>query len=625
MSHLAVLQTSATQTKLECLYHAQHSMSSSSTPLQPLRIEIGGTDSHAFKSITNLIWEDIPPLAVLTGLNGSGKTQLLELLAYKLANTPHPEVGDFDQVKLKIDGDDFGPESIAYLPSWWTIANFGPISIGQMQEAKQQLYQQLVQPHGNDLASQRKRARLAQLLGVSNLREIKQEDFIKRLPDDFMFMLDETDVTAGLVHVFLAYRLQAAEQLERGTKKAEIPSKIGPPPWEVVNETFQAAGFPYRVISPMQSGFLSFYELLLKDPASGKELRPQDLSSGEKTLLALVLWLYNSKHHAQFPRLFLLDEPDAYLHPSLTRQFLNVIQEVLVERYGVRVILVTHSPSTVALAPDQSVFEMTRGAVRILHSPSKAHSIGLLTAGLVMVSASTRYVLVEDSDDVDFYNSLRDIFTDYGPSRDPRSIKPSPSIAFLPVSVGTGKAKVGGGKDVVTQWVNKFDQPPLNEIFRGIIDRDGGNASTPRIEVLGRYSIENYLCDPFVVFGLLVEQGRAPSIAAVNISQGDEHRIRELSESQLQEVARSITSAVEPSLPNLTTAEQLLKEVEFTSGKRIQYPAWLIDRRGHDLLPIFQSVFGGPKVLSPPRLSNSLRRVRLVPKELADIFDNLQR
>src|SRR2546423_10668573 len=85
--------------------------------LTPLRIEIGGAGSVSFKSIKSLRWEDIPPLAVLTGLNGSGKTQLLELLAYKLANVPHHEVGDLSQVQVKVEGDSFGPESIAYLPS----------------------------------------------------------------------------------------------------------------------------------------------------------------------------------------------------------------------------------------------------------------------------------------------------------------------------------------------------------------------------------------------------------------------------------------------------------------------------------------------------------------------------
>jgi len=35
-----------------------------------------------YGSISELEWRGIPPLAILTGINGSGKTQLLEILAY---------------------------------------------------------------------------------------------------------------------------------------------------------------------------------------------------------------------------------------------------------------------------------------------------------------------------------------------------------------------------------------------------------------------------------------------------------------------------------------------------------------------------------------------------------------
>jgi recombinational DNA repair ATPase RecF len=33
------------------------------------------------RSISDFQWPDVPPLAVLTGVNGTGKTQLLEVIA----------------------------------------------------------------------------------------------------------------------------------------------------------------------------------------------------------------------------------------------------------------------------------------------------------------------------------------------------------------------------------------------------------------------------------------------------------------------------------------------------------------------------------------------------------------
>jgi hypothetical protein len=99
----------------------------------------------------------------------------------------------------------------------------------------------------------------------------------------------------------------------------------------------------------------------------------------------------------------------------------------------------------------------------------------LLTAGLVIVSPGSRHVLVEGDDDVKFYSMILDVLTDYGPTRDPRAIKPAPTLMFLPASIGTGKGKIAGGKNVVTLWLEKLDKPPLAEIFRGVVDRDSGN------------------------------------------------------------------------------------------------------------------------------------------------------
>jgi hypothetical protein len=233
-------------------------------------------------------------------------------------------------------------------------------------------------------------------------------------------------------------------------------------------------------------------------------------------------------------------------------------------------------------------------------------------------------VLVEDEDDVQFYDTIRDILSDYGPSRDPKALKPSPTLVFLPASSGTGKAKIGGGNSVVFSWVDKFDQAPLNEVIRGIVDRDTGTAATNRVHVLDRYSIENYLLDPFVVFGVLLDQGIAPVIAGPRISQGDEHRLRTMDPTELQTIVTAIASKIEPTIPGLTAAQQVPTTISFTNGVSVSYPAWMMDRRGHDLLPLYQAAFGGPGVVSPPRLYRSLRRVRLIPTELADILKKLQ-
>lgn len=585
------------------------------------RLEITCDSGKKYKSIEKLIWESIPPFAIITGLNGSGKTQLLEVLAYKLSDT-RPYGINLEGVHLDITGASFSPDSVAYLPSRWDMTPSAEVGIPEMLHVRDQLWHEIYQ-HGGDRSNFRSVTKRARLQATFGKAASDQESFKNSLPDDYTYMLEDVDVIAGLAHVLMAYRLRMAEGLEKNQSREEIRKALGPPPWEVINDAFQSAGFPYEVVSPVGTPLAGRYDLKLKSKLSDDLIPPGDLSSGEKMLLVLVLWLYNSENHGRFPKLLLLDEPDAHLHPSMTRQFLTVINEVLVGKYGVRVIMTTHSPSTVALAGAGSVFEMTRTSPRIRQSRSVAETVGLLTAGLVVVSPGSRFVLVEDQLDVAFYETIRELLSDYGPSRDPRSIRPAPSLIFIPASRGEKSEKIGGGCSVVTSWVTKFDIPPLSEIVRGVIDRDKSNTRSTRIEVIGRYSIENYLLDPLVVYCLLSSAKRAPPVEGLTISPGDEHLIRELPENTLNSIVASITILVQQHLQEIRPEESCTATVRFTNGAAVQYPVWALERRGHDLMSAYQKAFGGA-VVTPPRLEQAMRRLRLIPVELADILDRLQ-
>jgi AAA domain, putative AbiEii toxin, Type IV TA system len=285
------------------------------------------------------------------------------------------------------------------------------------------------------------------------------------LPNDFLFVLEYSDDSAGLAHVFYGYQVRRAEQLLAGRTEADIVNDLGSPPWKFVNEALIAAEFNYQILPP-DNKLLKDYVLRVASSGSQVPIDLNDLSSGEKIILRTVLWLYNTRENNIFPKLFLLDEPDAYLHPSMTRQFIDVLDEVLVDQYHVRVIMTTHSPSTVAFAPEESLFVKSREQPRIRRPASKAEAIGMLTSGLVIVSPGTRFVLVEDEDDAKFYNAVRDILSDQGPSKDKKALKPAPSLVFMPASTGKAHAKTAGGKNVVMQWVEKFDASPLIEMFR---------------------------------------------------------------------------------------------------------------------------------------------------------------
>ena len=56
------------------------------------------------------------------------------------------------------------------------------------------------------------------------------------------------------------------------------------------------------------------------------------------------------------PKLFLLDEPDSHLHASLIQSFMDVVQKILVETFGFRVLASTHRTETLAFAPEGSLY-----------------------------------------------------------------------------------------------------------------------------------------------------------------------------------------------------------------------------------------------------------------------------
>jgi energy-coupling factor transporter ATP-binding protein EcfA2 len=592
--------------------------------IDPLSIFITPEGAGRYKSISTITWENIPGFAVLTGRNGSGKTQLLEVLAYHFSGAI-PPTGDLG-LQLRSEGARYQPDEIGYVPSAGRFSGGGGTSLAELQHIRQQTLQLVTNAHGNrrDIGQWIRSQKAQKLLAGENVHQLAPERLKELLTDDFEFALNDVDVTEGICYVSVAHRLKLLEALERQTPGLDKDGKqLGPAPWEVVNESLVAAGFPYLVIPPTETPIVEQYSLRLRDQCDeNRIIRATDLSSGEKILLQLVLWLFTAGKEGVFPKLLILDEPDAHLHPSMTQQFLDVISDVLVDKHGVRVIISTHSPSTVALAPDGSVFQLERDGHTIVPITSRSDIVSVLTAGLVTVSKASKFCFVEDEDDVNFYDTVRDILMDSGPSKDPMALRPSPSIAFLPASIGTGPSKIAGGSSVVAKWVNKLDAEPLDRTFLGIVDRDDGNLSGPRVRALGRYSFENYLLDPVVVFALLSENGSAPPISGLTISSGDEHLLRTQDETALQKIADAICGRLEAIELILAPSSRTI--VTYTTGQCITVSDWVLSHRGHDLLPKMQKVFGGPSLVNPVRLLKALRRCRLIPKELATLLKEIQ-
>ncbi|XOV86896.1 MAG: AAA family ATPase [Pseudomonadota bacterium] len=268
-------------------------------------------------------------------------------------------------------------------------------------------------------------SRLKYPLDEISEREFKESYVPLDLKDDFL--------PTQLSKVFLDYHYREYMELvirraeanyyneEARIKTSEAFAQIyGPPPWEVVEDILTSfSSLNFSINNPKADG-LTFrndeetsFALRIRNP-EGQEISFGDLSSGEKVLFALVLSIYKTFSDSYFPRLLLLDEIDASLHPSMVRNLLDVLDNVFVKEHGVHVILATHSPSTVALAPPESIHVMSKDvAEKKIRQSSPSEALSVLTEGFATLNdlepeASIEYVLKGSSDPVVFVEGITD-------------------------------------------------------------------------------------------------------------------------------------------------------------------------------------------------------------------------
>lgn len=321
--------------------------------------------------------------------------------------------------------------------------------------------------------------------------------------------------------VFSTYRelIHQNDRLEKYPPERDIDLKYrdneefidnyGEPPWDFVNHILEVCHLDFRVDGPLLHETTSYEPKLIKI-SSDIEMRFKDLSSGEKVLMSFALCLYNAQDNLQnihFPKLLLLDEIDAPLHPSMVVSLLNTIQEVLIESKNVSVILTTHSPSTVALAPEESIYEMNANGP-FISKISRSEALSILTMGVPTLSVSfdgRRQVFVESRTDARIYEKLYQLYkSDLDSKR---------SLVFIEVgrTNESSGAEHNSGCEQVKKIVNNLSDGGNISVF-GLVDWDGERQNINRIHVLShgiRDGIESLIFDPVLLFATIVRENIA--------------------------------------------------------------------------------------------------------------------
>ena len=221
--------------------------------------------------------------------------------------------------------------------------------------------------------------------------------------------------------VFMAYKVDAFlwAHKEWETNGGEYDALIASyerenrPPWYRLSDALEsmreAAGdptaFDFKFSDPSQMGvslsnFSNFrFQTTMTNRTTGASYSLDDLSSGEKVLMTLVLSSFNQLLGRRRPSLLLLDELDAMLHPSMMAALVAVMKDLFVEK-GTRVLMTSHSPVTVAMVNEDEIFRVTRqgGVVRVIPT-TRTDSVQDLSEGLATIDTGLR-ILASDQADI---------------------------------------------------------------------------------------------------------------------------------------------------------------------------------------------------------------------------------
>jgi hypothetical protein len=500
-------------------------------------------------------WTDIPSFAVLTGANGAGKSQVLEALQAHMLRSE----------ALAAAGGD--PKRVGGPPPTWVVS-------------------------------------LIPTAGVTL-------NVAQAFASDLNLVLQSVDTL---------FKRERTLQIDRHLA-GEAPDSE-PPPWDTLHSILRRFNAAVRFSTPATANVnaLNAFSTELIGTTSGARLKPSDLSPGEQMLVKLAVWTWHVMPIPDYEaKLLLLDEPDAHLHTQSIPILLTLLRDEFVTRRKMTVVLATHRPDTIALAPAGSIFELY-GPPPSIRSVSNAGAIASLSAHLFAAAPSTRCVLVEDADDARFYEGM------YRRATKAADWPAGPRLVFQSAGYGEGSSKVPGGKKPVAAWVAKLASAELFPFVQGIRDRDAGNdlPTATGVHVLSRYAIENYVCDPIAVYASLIQAGQEGNISVTlsrSISRGEQRSLLSLPNAELQAIADAVCAAVVPHLGPLASGEDILEPVSFVDGRTLLYPRWLLNRNGHALEGSFFAAFG--KAGSKKDLTLALEMAPLISKDIADLFQRI--
>lgn len=549
---------------------------------------------------------ELPNFVILTGINGVGKTQVLYALTQNHGQLAKITVADQiiqnHQIKYidklltpndihPIDRHSFDESEDFELrhqlfPAYSLLINYLS-EFGQLPKSYEIYQQHNNERYGNQLVNPVIFEKIREFIGDISTNQPHDFDFFKNnFPRNYRPQVNEL-FTHNFSQIFKTYQnlifkneFNQFRSERKGKNIAflqedEFIQVNGNPPWEIINNIIETATLDYMFDVPNDYDPNITYQPKFIKKSTGDSVQISELSSGEKILISLAFALYNKDYVNQIPNLILLDETDASLHPSMTKQYLNILKDVFVKDLGIKVIITTHSPSTVALADEQDIFVVENSEQRI-RKCSKDEALSVLTAGVPSLSINyenRKQVFVESPYDVKYYDAIYKILSPY--------LNKEVSLNFI--SSGDARTNQNGDPVANCSQVKHITQTMRNHGNKscfGIIDWDLTNQETEEGILVNafsqQYSIENCLLNPLFI-GLLILGLKTGSQDEIN------HRYISLdynSAECLQEIHDWILNKISN---QFKIQNQNKVSIQLINGVTINTPEWFTHHQGHEL------------------------------------------
>ncbi|SDW02358.1 AAA family ATPase [Flavobacterium degerlachei] len=355
----------------------------------------------------------------------------------------------------------------------------------------------------------------------------------------------------------------------------------------------------------------------------------ESLSSGEKTLLALAFSIYTLRKNKIIAKVFLMDELDSALHPLMSKRLIDVLYYYFYQKLGIHIIISTHSPSTVAFAPEESLLIMRKEEPRLIKT-NKDKALKELTLGVPSFSINyenRRQIFVESPYDVEYYESLYNIFKDYLNSEISLNF-----IACGDVQKDKNRQPKNGCKIVIE--ITTILRNSGNNLIFGIIDWDWEKAIPKNnyVKVLGynyRHSIENFILDPLLIGLFLIREKILKTEyfgLNKNLSLSD---LLNLNGEQCQKIINKVESDFVQKTDIILTTKHQYSTIK---NLNLEIDDFIKMTQGHKLETLYKQVY--PKLCAFASKENQLKNtiiskviedfIDYTPKDLLDVLKSTQ-